>query len=104
MSQWGSAKARRVLAALLRIGWNARSYWEENRFDTKRLVTPREGIVFDGFLPSSMQFANDKTDLKANIDYRLTERKKNETHVSQWNPLRGDDGGRCHIWTRNPGE
>jgi predicted RNA binding protein YcfA (HicA-like mRNA interferase family) len=22
MSQWGSAKARRVLAALLRIGWN----------------------------------------------------------------------------------
>ena len=70
MSLWGSAKARRVLAALLRIGWtikreshgshrilsrtwlagcrlciprsggdrteNARSYWEEDRFNAER--------------------------------------------------------------------
>ena len=43
MSQWGSAKARRVLAALLRIGWSvkresgshrtlSRSGWEDYVF------------------------------------------------------------------------
>jgi len=75
MSLWGSAKPRRVLAALLRIGWtikreshgshrilsrpgwpdlvfafhdrggdqteNARSYWEENRFNAERPVALR---------------------------------------------------------------
>ena len=68
MSQWGSAKARRVLAAL---------------FDAIR-----------------------KRQDRSEGEHRLqTDRKEqNETHVSQWNPLRGDDGGCRHLCTRNPGE
>ncbi len=35
MSQWGSAKARRVIAALLRIGWNVKRQSGSHRILTR---------------------------------------------------------------------
>jgi predicted RNA binding protein YcfA (HicA-like mRNA interferase family) len=48
MSQWGSTKARRVLAALLRIGWNVKRQSGTSHCVLERVGWPDYVFAFHG--------------------------------------------------------